>query len=138
MWGKAAMGGQGLGELLFSSAGRVSRGPFLIVAAALTALGLALHALIPQNLQWLGWLVDLPLLYMGACVTAKRLHDRGRTGWWAALVLGALVGFLVRIQGFFAFFFLIVLVWALVELGLIAGEQGSNRFGPSPSRPIAA
>src|SRR5690349_21175483 len=132
------MGGQGFGEFLFSSAGRLSRGPFLIAAAVLTALGLALHAVIPQSLQWLGWIVDLPLLYMGACITSKRLHDRGRTGWWAALVLGAEVGFLVRIQGFFAFLFLIVLVWAFVELGLIAGEQGSNRFGPNPARPAAA
>ena len=25
-----------------------------------------------------------------------------------------------------------LLVWAIVELGVLAGEQGANRFGPNP------
>lgn len=132
------MGGQaGFAEFLFSSAGRIGRAPFLIASAVLVALALAFHAIVPANLQWLGWFVDLPLLYVGACVTAKRLHDRGRSGWWAALVLGAMVGFLIRIQGFFAFLFFTMLVWSLIELGLMPGEQGANRFGPpSKAQPV--
>ena len=31
-----------------------------------------------------------------------------------------------------------VMVWALVELGMFKGEQGANRFGPSPLATQAA
>jgi uncharacterized membrane protein YhaH (DUF805 family) len=29
-------------------------------------------------------------------------------------------------------FALPIMVWSIVELGLLGGEQGANRFGPSP------
>lgn len=133
------MGGQvSLAEYLFSSAGRLGRAPFLIGAAGLLSLALAFKAVVPSDLQWLGWLVDPPLLFCGCCITSKRLHDRGRTGWWAGVILAALIGVWVKPQGFFAFLFVLVLVWTAVELGLIAGEQGANRFGPSPASPAVA
>ena len=37
-----------------------------------------------------------------------------------------------RPEGFFDFLFVLVLIWALVELGVMAGEPGANRFGPNP------
>ena len=133
------MGGQvSLAEYLFSSAGRLGRVAFLLGAAGLLALGLVVRAVVPSDLQWLGWLVDPPLLFCGCCITSKRLHDRGRTGWWAGVILGSLICVWVRPQGFFAFLSILVLVWAAVELGLIAGEPGANRFGPSPARPATA
>ena len=40
------------------------------------------------SVVWLtGWFVYPPVLFVAACVTSKRLHDRGRSGWWAGLVL---------------------------------------------------
>jgi uncharacterized membrane protein YhaH (DUF805 family) len=43
-----------------------------------------------------------------------------------------------RPYGFFDFLFAIALIWAVVELGLMSGEQGANRFGPNPLRFAAA
>ena len=133
------MGGQvSLAEYLFSSAGRLGRAPFLIGAAVLLALALAFKAAAPGDLRWLGWLVDPPLLFCGCCITSKRLHDRGRTGWWAGVILAALICIWVKPQGFFAFVAVIVLAWAAVELLLVPGQGGANRFGPSPERAAAA
>jgi len=40
--------------------------------------------------------------------------------------------------GFFDFLFGVALVWATVELGVMGGEMGANRFGPNPLRPVSA
>lgn len=47
-------------------------------------------------------------------VYIKRWHDRDKSGWWMLIVLIPLVG----------------LIWFLVELGLLPGTPGSNRFVP--------
>ncbi|WP_262422653.1 DUF805 domain-containing protein [Brevundimonas denitrificans] len=88
--------------------------------------------------QWwhvpVGWVFYPAWVYAAVCVLAKRLHDRGRSGWWAA---GVLIGFnfiwpypdsLVGAAG------LIVIIWAAVELGWMKGEEG--RTGTArPSTP---
>jgi uncharacterized membrane protein YhaH (DUF805 family) len=84
-------------------------------------------------LWWLTfWFFYPALLASGACVLSKRLHDRGRSGWWAALVLLALALVWPQARGAGAVLALPVLVWALVELAILPGEQGANRFGPPP------
>lgn len=124
--------------LLLSAQGRLARTPFLISAAALLGLG-ALYETLPGTLHWLtGWFIYPALIYAGACVLSKRLHDRGKSGWWAALILFALVAVWPQPVGFFDFLFAIALVWAAVELGVMGGEMGANRFGPNPQRPLAA
>ena len=83
--------------------------------------------------QWLtGWFVYFPAMFCGVCVVSKRLHDRGRSGWWAALVLTTVVALWPRPGGLFGPFFLLAGVWAVVELCVMAGEQGANRYGPNP------
>ena len=125
-------------ELFFSAEGRSPRAPSLIAAAILLTLG-ALYEAIPSTLHWLtGWFVYPALFYCGTCVLSKRLHDRGRSGWWAALVLFAIVAVWPRPDSFFDFFFVLVLVWAGVELGAMPGEAGTNRYGPNPLRPAIA
>jgi uncharacterized membrane protein YhaH (DUF805 family) len=83
-------------------------------------------------------LAPLLLLFfiMGLSVTVRRLHDRNRSGFWALLcysptllrlisiVFGA--SELSDIAGGLA---LIVGVWTLVDLGLLPGTKGANRFG---------
>jgi uncharacterized membrane protein YhaH (DUF805 family) len=71
-------------------------------------------------------------------VLSKRLHDRGRSGWWSALIVFAVVAVWPRPDNFFDFIFALVLVWAGVELGAMPGEAGTNRYGPNPLRPAAA
>jgi uncharacterized membrane protein YhaH (DUF805 family) len=126
-------------ELFFSASGRASRAPSLLAAAVLLALGVLYQAAMGPVLHWItGWFVYPALIYSGACVLSKRLHDRGRSGWWAALVLIAVVAVWPRPESFFDFLFVLVLIWALVELGLMPGEPGANRFGPNPLRLAAA
>ena len=120
-------------QLFFSSSGRLARTPFLASAALLLALLGVYDAAASRILHWLtGWFVYPALLYMGACVLSKRLHDRGRSGWWAALVLFALAAEWARPFGISSVAFILVLVWAVIELGVMQGEDGANRFGPSP------
>ena len=125
--------------LLLSADGRLARGPFLIAAAMLLGLAAVYEAVVGVTLHWLtGWFVYPGLIYCGACVLSKRLHDRGQSGWWAALILFALVAVWPRPVGFFDFLFGIALVWAVVELGVLPGEMGANRYGANPLRPLAA
>ena len=120
-------------ELFLSASGRLARTRFWIACAMLVAVAALYEAWVGPTLHWLtGWLVYPALLYGGACVLAKRLHDRGRSGWWAALVLFALVAVWPTPHGFGALLFSLILVWAAIELGVMQGEDGANRFGPSP------
>jgi uncharacterized membrane protein YhaH (DUF805 family) len=125
-------------DLFLSASGRTARGPFLMASAALLAFavlyesfGITLHLLT-------GWLVYPPLLFFATCVLSKRLHDRGRSGWWAALVLLSLVAVWPTPRHFMDFLFSGVVVWAIVELGVMPSEQGANRYGANPLRPTVS
>jgi uncharacterized membrane protein YhaH (DUF805 family) len=132
-------------ELFFSSTGRLSRTPFVVSALALIGFAALYELVVPSVLHWLtGPFVYSALVYVGACLLSKRLHDRGRSGWMAAVILIALVslwpaqrnlaqpGFLLLV--IWQFISLIMVVWTVVELGFLPGEQGANRFGPNPGR----
>jgi uncharacterized membrane protein YhaH (DUF805 family) len=123
------------GELFFSAAGRAPRLPSWVAAVILLTIA-ALYEAIPSVLHWItGWFVYPALFYCGACVLSKRLHDRGRSGWWAALVLLAAVAIWPVPDNFFDGFFVLVALWALIDLGAMPGEHGANRYGPNPLRP---
>lgn len=49
-------------------------------------------------------------------VTARRWHDRDKSGWWS------LIGFIP----FFGPF------WIFIECGFLPGSRGANRFGDAP------
>ena len=120
-------------ELFLSADGRLARAPFLIVAAILLVAAVLYEAIVPETLVILtGWAVYPALLFCGACVLAKRLHDRGKSGWWAALILVSLVAVWPTPKHFLDFIFAAVVVWAIVELGVMGGEQGANRYGVPP------
>ena len=128
----------GWSDLLLSASGRLARTSFWVASAVLIGLAAIYEVSFGPTLHWLtGWLVYPALLYMGACVLSKRLHDRGRSGWWAALVLFALVAVWPTPHGFGAFLFTLILGWATIELGVMQGEDGANRFGPSPLAQMA-
>ena len=122
-------------ELFFSSAGRLARGPFLLAALVLIVILTIYEAVTGPTLTLLtGWLFYPAMLFAAACVLSKRLHDRGRTGWLAAVVLLAVIAVWPAPAGLFDFLFSLVIVWAIVELGVLSGEQGANRYGPNPLR----
>ncbi len=76
---------------------------------------------------WTGWIVYPALLFCAACILCKRLHDRGRAGWWAGLVL--LAAGTASWPMSYDWRAAILLV-AVVDLGLWPGQKGGNRFGP--------
>ncbi len=55
-------------------------------------------------------------IWFGLAAGAKRCHDRGRSGWFQAIALIPVIGW----------------IWLLVELGFLKGSEGANRFGPDP------
>jgi uncharacterized membrane protein YhaH (DUF805 family) len=124
-------------ELFFSADGRAARAPSLTATAALVCVAALYEALVGPTLHWLtGWFAYPALIYCGACVLSKRLHDRGRSGWWAALILASVAACWPRPEGFLDFIFAAVLVWAVVELGVMPGEAGTNRYGANPLRAV--
>jgi uncharacterized membrane protein YhaH (DUF805 family) len=116
-------------ELFFSSTGRAGQMPSIIAGAVLLLVFAFYRSVVSGPLEFLNWIVYPVLLYCGACVLSKRLHDRGRSGWWAAVILLALVMVLPRPQGFFDFVAAMVLIWALIDLCVMPGERGDNRYG---------
>ena len=126
---------------LFTSAeGRLSRNTFWVAAAILFTLLIAYEAIFDGATLRLvtGWLVYPILVYAAVCVLAKRLHDRGKSGWYAALIICALIGVWPYPNGPFDSLFVLALIWGAVECGALSGEQGANRYGQNPLRPASA
>ena len=120
-------------NLFLSAGGRCARAPFWIGVAVLFSVLAVYEAVSGPTLRLLTfWFVYPALLASASCVLSKRLHDRGRSGWWAALVLFAWVLMWPDERGARSVVALPVLLWAAVELGVMSGEQGTNRFGASP------
>ena len=120
-------------SLFLSAQGRCARSPFWIGVAILFSVLAVYEAVSGPTLRLLTfWFVYPALLGSASCVLSKRLHDRGRSGWWAALVLFAWVMMWPDDHGARSAIALPVLIWAGVELGVLSGEQGTNRFGVSP------
>ena len=116
-------------ELFFSSTGRAGQVPSIIAAAVLLLFLAVYESVVTGALSFLNWIVYPILFYCGACVVSKRLHDRGRSGWWAGVILLAVVMVWPRPQGFFDFIAVVVLVWAAIDLCVMPGERGDNRYG---------
>ena len=72
-----------------------------------------------------------------ASTGVRRLHDRGKTGYWLLLYY-LLPSMMAKNAGLDAVGFIFglvtigILIWALVDLGILPGEAGSNTFGPNP------
>jgi uncharacterized membrane protein YhaH (DUF805 family) len=125
-------------ELLLSSTGRMSRGAFLACAAVLLALAYAYaYEIAPRLDHGLVWIAYTLLLFPTACILSKRLHDRGRAGWWAFAPVWALVAAWPQPSSPFGWIGLGVLAVTLVDLGLMPSQPGINRFGPPAERPGA-
>ena len=121
-------------ELLFSSAGRLPRASFTALAAVLVGLGWLCRA------SHIGWFAGAAcyavLLFCGAAVACKRLHDRGRSGWWAVILFAALAAVWTASPPVLAAPAQLALGWAVIELCGLPGVKGPNRYGPDPRRSI--
>jgi uncharacterized membrane protein YhaH (DUF805 family) len=83
----------------------------------------------------------LAMIISTVAVSAKRFHDRGKTAWLIALAFTInaigevialsngdprhpnLIGVLISLG---------VSVWLLIDLGIMPGDKGPNRYGPGP------
>lgn len=101
--------------------GRVGRRGFWVHGVLqLTLLALVLRLLgdvarLPQD-QADEW-ISLLLVWPTVAVSAKRWHDRDRSGWWVLVLLIPVVG----------------VIWLLADNGFVRGTPGPNRFGAEPA-----
>lgn len=91
------------------------------------------------------------LIYCVIAVIVKRLHDRGKSALWLVLYYGApTVSYVAlraaeyspttasptmqAIQHGVMLVNFVIITWYLVEILLLPGTRGDNRFGPDPRR----
>jgi uncharacterized membrane protein YhaH (DUF805 family) len=122
-------------ELFFSSTGRIGRIAFLGCASLLLLLALGYRLAASDAVRtWTAPVVHGALLFSGACILSKRLHDRGRAGWWAFLVVFVLIGGVSSALSPRLIPSAAIMLWVIVDLGLWPGQRRDNRFGPRPGR----
>jgi uncharacterized membrane protein YhaH (DUF805 family) len=146
-----------VGYLLFGFQGRINRAKFwlaaliyFIVAGAATAV-----AFMFESFDWVtvAMVILLVVLISSVAVGVKRLHDRGKSGWWLAffyLAPAALSAIGYHLLGgseadgggipaqLLGFAGLAINIWMLVELGCLRGTIGHNRYGADPVAPQPA
>jgi len=128
-----------LQQWLFSINGRIGRRDFWIwigiwVLAMIVLFTLAGSGLL--NLQTAAFAL-VCLLWPTAAVTVKRLHDRGKSGIWALLMILAwmlLAGNWAMLPGVWQwgvgrFIPTLIMVMMLIDLGAFVGTQGENKYG---------
>lgn len=112
--------------LLTSFDGRINRAKFwaaigvfigaAVVAAVIDSLLGTRTQVAGGGLGIVGMIVSLASVFFALAVYAKRWHDRDKSGWWTLIVLVPLIG----------------AIWLIVELGMLEGNRGANRYGPDP------
>lgn len=91
----------------------------------------------------------LPVFVALVAVAVRRLHDRNKSGWWLLLLWGlpTILSTWVDAQGetnespaviFAALASLSLSLWSFVEIGLLSGTKGPNRYGADPTEPSPA
>ena len=112
-------------HLLTSFEGRINRARLWAGVGVLFAIGLVanlLDAMLgtrlagPDSMGVVSLLTTLASIYPALAVYAKRWHDRDKSGWWSLIILVPIIG----------------PIWMLVELGILQGTRGANRYGPDP------
>ncbi len=106
---------------LFSFEGRVTRKPFWFFNVVLFVLYLIVRFVLTGKIDILhrdliSLIYAIIFLWPTLAIQTKRWHDRNKSGAWVFINGVPLIG---------AF-------WALVELGLLEGTVGDNRFGKDP------
>lgn len=110
-----------LPRLLLDPRGRIDRRTFwlwgVLAFAGVSLLARALLDIARLRPETSEAIVNLLLAWPFAAVSAKRWHDRDKSGWWVLIALVPVIGWL----------------WLLLDNGLRRGTPGANRFGPAPA-----
>lgn len=117
-------------RLFLTLSGRISRQTFwtgfsmliaaqIIITIIMQIIGLA-DISTDGSLTMGFWISQVALflifLWPMICVSTKRYHDIGKSGWRQLILLIPIVG----------------LAWFIIEVGLLKGTPGRNRFGANP------
>ncbi len=145
----------GLRSLMTPARGRIDRKTFWIAATAGVVLTVGLFLISAYAIGALLGVTD-PAMVAGPVVIGlgiwawstavaggKRLHDRNRSAWWMAipiawqfLVAWAMIakfgGRDLDIIGTTMLLGSPIALWVLVDLGIMPGTPGPNRYGPDP------
>ena len=143
--------------LFLSLNGRIGRVAFWI--GFLAVMG---ASVVVNMIPFIGWLLGFALIWPQVAISAKRLHDLGRSAWWLlapfvisilAFVLAAVIGgagLLVAMQqgemnsiwtaagGVGVAMILVLLAFSagiffLLWMGLSRGDPDPNRYGQPPA-----
>jgi uncharacterized membrane protein YhaH (DUF805 family) len=136
-------------SLLFGYEGRISREQYWFAWLCWLIAWMAFAAIFVV-VGWLGYV----MLVLGCAlwlvsfnsyiaVGVKRLHDRGKSGWWMLVFAGwpfvlTGVAFIVGPVAVLDLVSLGVVGWMIVELGCLRGTDGANAYGPLPAVAAAA
>ena len=123
---------------VFNIEGRVRRREFYLFVLVMGAIvfdwvmslrDMARHARVYANTATDGYLMNLLtrsethyatfalIVLVSYTVAAKRLHDRGKSGWWLLTAFVPVIGW----------------AWLWFELFILPGSSGDNRYGPHPT-----
>jgi uncharacterized membrane protein YhaH (DUF805 family) len=106
----------------------------------LTAAGLAAPLFVIMAV-----IIFIPWLLWGLSITTERLHDRDKSAWWLvvfylvpllldqfakALSFTGAIGTILHYM--LALLSLAIMIWGFVEIGLLRGTAGPNKYGPDP------
>lgn len=86
-----------------------------IVSSILSLIDMMLFSGVLEDIGPLNAMFSLIMLIPSIAVTARRLHDIGKSGWWQLLFLIPIIGFLI------------IVWWAATK-----GDDGPNEYGPDP------
>ncbi len=156
-----------ISQLFFSFEGRLNRAKWWLASLilAVVAIVLVLLALMALGVSWMmarattggalaTLVVTVLIAYPATAIMIKRLNDRDRPTWmaavfWAPSVLSLLgelagltmtmhdyggvsmpaptaLGWIINIASF------VIGIWAIIELGILRGTDGPNPHGPDP------
>lgn len=125
-------------------------GQMLLTAALARAMGLGWRDFVfaDRRASWVNLVVIAFFFWPSLALCIKRLHDRDLPGWWAALLHVLMLNFYVeqaairpilRDNTSFILSLLPVLLlflfgaWLVVEMAMLRGTPGDNRFGRPPA-----
>lgn len=113
-----------VGQALFSFQGRMCRRDywfkgFLVLLPVGIINNILAYGINNDGARALSMIIGIASIWPGLALIVKRLHDRNRSGWFAATVL-------------IPFLNVVFAIWILIEVWFLRGTVGPNRFGEDP------
>lgn len=143
---------------LFDFRGRAKRSEYWLLTIGIwiaLAVLLLVSILLRAVIGVVASLFMAPAVLIGVAaivaVSVRRLHDRGKSGWWL-LLLGVLPGLLSGIAEVmtasgdpdaaagslvFSVPSFALSIWSLIELGMLPARKGPNKYAPPQAPEVA-